>query len=232
MISLRTLAASRWGVFFAHWWVAAGVVCAWVLFVLLPGDTRLAVSHPHHATIDPARSWVHIALMVVAMMVPLTWGRLRWLVVTSLWQRRHVSQALFLASYVATWSVVAVVLSGLVDLLRDPVGEVYAVGGSGVIATTWQCTSLKRRALRRCVLTRPIAAIGWQANYGCVRFGFDHAIACVTTCWALMLVVVATQHAVLVMGGIFVVGVLERVNAGGAAYNRLRLIRSWVEART
>jgi predicted metal-binding membrane protein len=67
----------------------------------------------------------------------------------------------------------------------------------------------RRRRLRQCALTIPLAPRGWPADRDCLRFGLLSARRCVATCWPLMLAVVV-DHSLVVMVGATAVVLAER----------------------
>ena len=55
------------------------------------------------------------------------------------------------------------------------------------LATAWQLSAPKRRALRDCHRPSPLPPTGPRATAGVVRFGLRNGTACVRSCWAMML---------------------------------------------
>jgi predicted metal-binding membrane protein len=72
-----------------------------------------------------------------------------------------------------------------------------------VVATSWEVSPTKRRRLRRCQRTVPLSPRGWRADSDCARYGVSTGLACVTTCWALMVAAAAFSHSLLVMAVLF-----------------------------
>ena len=56
------------------------------------------------------------------------------------------------------------------------------------VAAGWQLTEAKRRALVRCHRASPLPPRGRAATIGIARFAARNGAACVTSCWAMMLV--------------------------------------------
>jgi predicted metal-binding membrane protein len=77
------------------------------------------------------------------------------------------------------------VLTALAALLA-PVSFVPALVAAA-IATAWQFSPLKQRALNRCHAHRALAAFGRAADFDALRFGWTHGVWCVCSCWAMML---------------------------------------------
>jgi predicted metal-binding membrane protein len=69
--------------------------------------------------------------------------------------------------------------------------------GAGVllaVAATWELTSWKWRAVRRCHLIQPMPPRGAAADAACAREGLRYGARCVGACWAPMLAMVAAGH--------------------------------------
>jgi predicted metal-binding membrane protein len=54
-------------------------------------------------------------------------------------------------------------------------------------AAGWQLTAHKRRALLDCHRPSPLPPQGWRATAGVVRFAARNGLACLRSCWAMML---------------------------------------------
>ena len=76
-------------------------------------------------------------------------------------------------------------------------------------ASVWQLTGTKRRAQNACHMAIPIQAFGRQADISCVRFGLLQGWRCLSTCWALMLVMILAGGFIWMIG-ISLVLYLER----------------------
>jgi predicted metal-binding membrane protein len=198
--------------------VAALAAAAWVELTLVQSHHLggVALHNHHHPRSAIGASWWSLAasstVMVVAMMAPLTMPVARHVALTSLWPRRHGAEALFLAAYLAAWTVVAMGVTRAADVLTLVLGKFVALVITFDIATVWQLTPLKRRALRRCTRTRPLAARGWRADYDCVRFGVGSAASCVVTCWAFTIAAAAAQHRMPVMAALAALMLYERID--------------------
>jgi predicted metal-binding membrane protein len=55
------------------------------------------------------------------------------------------------------------------------------------LAAGWQLTVHKRRALQDCHRPAPLPPRGRRATVGVIRFGVRNGLACVRSCWAMML---------------------------------------------
>ena len=154
-------------------------VGGWVLLLAHP----LAVAAGVHAHDRPTlASWT---VMAAAMMLPGAIPAARHVAVNSLRWRRHRAVALYVAAYVGVWVGYGAVVVPASRAWRPPLAAVLAV------AAAWQLTPWHRRAVRDCHRTVPLPPTGWAATKGSLRFGARNARACVGTCWASMLVMVA-----------------------------------------
>lgn len=196
--------------------MVALAAAAWAsLLVMDVAGGGLTEHHQHHSTIDAGNRmgggvfWV--ALMATAMMAPLVLPSLRRLSLTSLWSHRYRAQALFLFGYLATWMASAGAISGAVMAVEGLGGRVPTLGLALIAAALWQFAPVKRRALRRCDRTVPIAAHLWRADLDRALFGVGSAISCVTTCWGFMVVLAAMGHGIGAMSSLFVIQMYERI---------------------
>jgi hypothetical protein len=144
--------------------------------------------------------------MVVAMMVPLVVTNLRATAARSLWRRRHRAMAGFLCGYATVWIVggaaLAVVVNHVIRLASPWVLAVMAF----MVASAWELTAVKRRALAACHAMLPLSATGWRADLDTLRYGSYVGSRCMTVCGLSMigcalsghgLVLIATISAVL-----------------------------------
>ncbi|HKW57128.1 MAG TPA: DUF2182 domain-containing protein [Candidatus Acidoferrum sp.] len=210
---------STWRHFFwrhPEWWALSLSCAAWLsLFVTVPVSTLFrfsAAAHPGHAfastsTAGPVpiysqlNSWlfvaVHWLVMIAAMMFPAVIGQLRFVAARSLWSRRELALALFLAGYTGLWLVFGLLAETVLILVQSlgPRLTVYLVPVCFMLAAFWQVSRQKRHNLAACHLTAPLAVHGWRASYGCFRHGVSVCSTCFVSCWALMLACAASIHA-------------------------------------
>jgi predicted metal-binding membrane protein len=132
-------------------------------------------------------------LMLLAMMPPTLARPVRHLWRRSLRRRRLREIAQFAAAYTAVWLLAGAVLLAVAMALRG-LAEA-AVVPAVAIALLWQATPVKQACLNGCHRLPPLATFGLAADFDCVRFGLTAALWCVGTCWALMLVPLATDAA-------------------------------------
>ena len=186
---------------YPEWWTVLLCGAAWV--------TLLAAGWQHSGHRMPVMMelW-HWMLMVMAMMVPFTLDRVRVAAEASLWARRNRAIAGFLAGYLAPWLGVGVLAAWMRQASWT---QSYAVPAALFgLAAVWMVTPLHTRALAGCHRRCPLAPVGWRADRDCLRFGGTIGIACVASCWPLMLACAFTGHSVIAMAGGMAVSALER----------------------
>jgi predicted metal-binding membrane protein len=177
---------------------AAWIVPEWPWLVLVSGSWVTLAGHAVHA-LGPGE-WV---VMVVAMMLPATVPVARAISLEGLWARRYRAPAIFLATYVAIWSLYGALVLGVWSLLEDRGGSEHAtlaIGAILVAGAGWQFTKQHRRFLKRCHRRRPVGVRGRRADRACVRYGAYHARQCGGACWPLMLAMVPAHPPALMLG--------------------------------
>jgi predicted metal-binding membrane protein len=133
-------------------------------------------------------------LMVTAMMLPTALPAVRHVASNSLRARRPRAMATFAVVYLAIWvgfGALALLLSPLWSSL-DPAAVLTACLA---LAAGWQLTAAKRGALRDCHLPTPLPPRGRRATAGVIRFGARNGLACVRSCWAMMLAMAVATSA-------------------------------------
>jgi predicted metal-binding membrane protein len=153
------------------------------------------------ASTEGLRTFGMFALMVGAMMVPLTIGALRVTAPRSLWARRNRAVAAYLVGFVTVWALAGAVLSDLFELLNQnlAVPEPEGTGVALAIASIFQLTSIKRRALNGHHRTRPLAPQGLAAHFDCFRYGVDGGTQCLLSCGPMMAAMVLNMTALLLI---------------------------------
>jgi predicted metal-binding membrane protein len=152
-------------------------------------------------------------LMTSAMMTPLTLPLLRHVAARSFAPRRHRAAGLCLVGALAPWPLTG--LGWLLLLAAAPswTNSSLRIAACGfLLAALWQLAPMKRRALQRCHRTLPLSPQGWRADLDCVRQGLAHAHACVTSCWALMLVMTLAPYQILIAVCVQGIALAERRN--------------------
>jgi predicted metal-binding membrane protein len=206
-----------------EWPLVVVVAMAWVTLAVLHASSHQGGHGLHSTTSIPVSlaigggalgGW---ALMSVAMMVPVTLPAVRHVGLNSIRRRRRWAMAVYIASYVAVWVLFGVLALALVWVLRSTgPDERQLVVGALVIATLWQLTAWKRRAILACQRTVPLPPTGWRADYGCAHFGVRQAGRCVISCWPLMVLMAVIGHGNLIVMAALTAGIVaeQRVLAG------------------
>jgi hypothetical protein len=188
---------------YPHWWVVAASAAAWGWLLLRSGRGH----HRHELAL------VDWSLMVGAMMLPLVFDHLRVTAARSLWRRRQQAIAGFLCGYAAiallAGALVLAAAGGIVPHGAAPAGLVPA---AFVLAAAWQVSSVKRRALKACHATRPLAPSGWRAHRDCFMYGWTIGARCFVSCAALMVACTLAGHSLAAMMIATSLAVAERVS--------------------
>jgi predicted metal-binding membrane protein len=203
----RPAAAALQHFFWSHpeWWSVVLCCSAWAVMLLHGWQNA---GHGIHHRMTLAQELSYWMLMVAAMMLPLVLHAVRVTAVGSLWARRHRAIAGFLVGYSAPWLVLGIVAAGLRE---GSWTHTYAAAALGFAAAAlWQRTPMHKRALLACHRTRPLAPLGWHADRDCLRFGSAIGVACVGSCWPLMLACMFAGHSLIAMTGGMVLGAVER----------------------
>lgn len=178
---------------------------AWIL--MLTGH------HSHaHETADSIRTLVAMSLasetlpawfiMIVAMMAPTLISPLQHVWERSFRRRRARAIGLFALGYVSVW-----MLAGAIILLVKSAWSVF-LSDSPLIALMgflfaiiWQCSPVKQSCLNRNHEHSGLRAFGWAADADALRFGMNHGLWCIGSCWVLMtLPMLLTQGHFAAMG--------------------------------
>ena len=181
--------------------------------------TQPSAGHSGHqttaisASVTPAFIWGW-TLMSIAMMLPVTLAAVRHVGLNSIRRRRQWAMALYSASYLAVWIVFGIVALGLVAAIRAAgITDRNLLMGVLAVATAWQLSRTKRRALLSCRRTVPLPPDGLRADFGCFWFGVLQAWRCVLACWPLMLLMALVgHHLALMVAATIVVMVEERAS--------------------
>jgi predicted metal-binding membrane protein len=164
------------------------------LWVCMTGVAQMGGAMAAHAEglalSDPATSLAAtlpmLALMAMAMMLPPAMPAIHHIALNSLYWRRRRAVFEFAIVLVAIWATYSVVVLGVVGssgAASAPLAPATALA----IAALWQLTPLKRRALQNCHRTRPLPPKGRRATTAVAGFGFSNGLACLASCWAMML---------------------------------------------
>ena len=112
-------------------------------------------------------------VMVVPMMLPLIVDSTWVAAARSLCASRDRAILVYMLVYLAAWMLAGLVISAAIFSLRvqgwfRPATETSVAFG---VAAVWQLTTAKRRVLRSCHRTIPMAPRRWCANLDCLRYG-------------------------------------------------------------
>ena len=206
-ITRATVARTLQHFFWLHpeWWSVA--LCGFAWSAMLMHGWQHAGHGVHHwmTFAQEFQAWL---LMVAAMMLPLVLDAVRATAVGSLWARRHRAIAGFLAGYFAPWLALGIVAAGL---RQGPWTHTHVAPALGfAVAALWQLTPMHRRALAACHRLLPLSPLGWHADRDCLRFGSTIGLACVSSCWLLMLACTFAGHGLMAMMGGMALGATER----------------------
>jgi predicted metal-binding membrane protein len=203
--TMRSFARAPWPLLFAMAGVGLVLSAQGAGHAALPsfcgtGAARLLSTSDWFATLrlafainSPAGLLVDWALMLLAMMPPLLAMPLMHVWRSSLPRRRLRSLACFVLGYGFVWMAAGPILMGLALLLRLAAGE-GAPAFALLLAITWSASPWQRAALNRCHRLTRIGLFGWAADRECLTFGMIHAVWCTASCWAWMLVPLATER--------------------------------------
>lgn len=207
-----------------EWWSLALSLLAWLLllgpFEATGGGFRLAPHrhHHYHAQGMPLPWTAEMfwwIVMVVAMMLPLIVDCTRVAAARSLWARRDRAISVFMLGYLAAWMLAGLVISAVIFSLRvqgwfRPAIDTSVAFG---VAAVWQLTTAKRRVLRSCHRTIPMAPRGWCANLDCLRYGWMIGGNCLLSCGTLMVACSLSGHSLATMAGVGSIITAERYMA-------------------
>jgi predicted metal-binding membrane protein len=147
--------------------------------------------HPHTG-LEPylaaLSGWI---VMATAMMVPGALADLRRVALSSLWDRRQRTIAIFAGAYLTVWTAFGALALAAVP----PAG--LGSGALLAVAAVWELVPPKWRALRRCHLVAPLPPRSARADAACAREGLRHGWRCVASCWPAMLAMAAAGHLAL-----------------------------------
>jgi predicted metal-binding membrane protein len=213
-------------------WVELGVVATWVALALTSGEPRtdahasggplwssdslwvcipgMADTHPHAGGVGASGlsmssltaglpMW---ALMAAAMMLTTAMPAIRHVAVNSLYWRRRRAVLEFLTVFLGVWVIFSAVVLGLLASWK-PASSATVLAGVLALATLWQLTPLKRRALRACHHPRVLPPHGWRATVGVAHFGLSNGGACLASCWAMMLTMAVVSSPMLLWMALF-----------------------------
>src|SRR5690349_570613 len=182
-----------------EWWVVALGVASWA-WIVREGLARS--SHAMDHAMSSGSSLFAWQVMVLAMMLPTVAMKTRDVALRCFEERRHSSMAIFLAGYLAAWSVFGAAALAFRQL--PWMHASYTVVLLCAVATGWALVPLRERAMMTVYAYAPVLAPdGWDAVRDCATAGAAVGASCIVSCWPLMLACAASGHdlAVVAIGG-------------------------------
>jgi predicted metal-binding membrane protein len=200
------------------------------------GDMSSVLAMPMTSAWTPVQSALMVtmwAVMMAAMMLPsavpmvLAYDRFD----RGSGEVRGGSTALFVAGYVAVWTVFAVAATGLQWVLHsvalvNGMGEATQSGLAGLLlvgAGVFQFSPVKRRSLGACRTPMGFLMTSWRdGRSGALRMGLHHGTLCFRCCWALMILLFVLGVMNLVWVAALAIFVLaEKVSTRGEAISAI-----------
>jgi predicted metal-binding membrane protein len=178
-----------------EWWVVVIGLASWGW---IAREGLVQSDHAMHHAASGGSGFVAWQAMVLAMMLPTLAMKAREVALRCFEERRHYSMAVFLAGYLAPWSVFGAAALALRQLpwTQAP----YTVVGLCAVATAWAIVPLRERAMMTVYTYAPvIAPDGWDATRDCATAGVAVGASCIVSCWPLMLACAASGHDVRVV---------------------------------
>lgn len=195
-----------------HWrhpeWCAVAVSAIGWLGLLAsapPGPVALSGAH---ASPLPTGVLGHAALMATAMMAPQVLDQVHRVATFSLWPRRYRAAAGFLLGYLGVWTLVGALMIVAASGVAGTIGVRPAIVTGFAVAVAAALTPGRRRRLRQCLSTRPLAPRGWRADRDTVVHGGQVGCRSVVSCWSLMLATTVT-HSLVVMAAATLIAYAE-----------------------
>jgi predicted metal-binding membrane protein len=148
-------------------------------------------------------SWV---LMTVAMMGPAALGALQYTGLNSLRWRRRRAMAEFSVGYVTMWAVFGTLALAAAAVIPGS-SRTAALAAVLAAAAAWQLTPVKLWSLLACHRTVPLPPRGWRAEKAAFGFGLRNGLACVGSCWCLMLIMAVSPGGQLLWTGVLTTAV-------------------------
>ena len=191
-----------------EWCVVALATTGW-LSLLLASTTEPALVLGMPEVHTPAEALEHSAVMAAAMMAPLVVAQVNHVAVFSVWRRRYRAAAEYLLGYLGIWTLAGAALMVGGSAAAELLGWRPTIVMGFIIATAAVARPTRRRLVRQCWTTRPLAMGGWRADRDCVQLGALMAQRCIATSWALMLAVMV-EHGLIMMAAATAVTLAER----------------------
>lgn len=151
------------------------------------------------------------ALMLVAMMPPLLAMPLMHVWHSSRPRLRAIISADFVLAYGIVWLLIGPILAGLAMLLQI-IAPSAASSIALLLALMWSASPWQRAALNRSHRLTRVSLFGSAAHLDSLAFGARHGAWCVASCWAWMLLPMASgQYHLPVMVLVGAIMLVERI---------------------
>lgn len=187
-----------------EWWMLLLAAAAWVFLIarsLSPTGHGHASGRGAHVTM--------MAAMVVAMMLPLTAGRVRQMARSTAAPFGHRAAAAFASSYLAVWMLAMFAIDAAWRLTISAAGLAVSTGIVIAAAVVWEVAPAKWRQWNQGSQGAEPHAHGRGTEVrtatGGVQSGAAAGASCVASCWAQMAACVAFTHSLPVMVAFFLV---------------------------
>lgn len=164
----------------------------------------------HHGSQSVGVAGVLMWLAMLAMMAPWLRRNVRFVALRSPRRRRPWVAPEVLLGWAAVWVLALVPVALVSELLVRMLGQPGAALVGVAVASAWQLTPAKRRALARCDLTAAPPLEPRAARRTCVELGTRLGVACVVSDAALMLAMGTTGHHPVAVVGLLAVSWVER----------------------
>jgi predicted metal-binding membrane protein len=139
---------------------------------------------------------VAAAIMIAALMGPLVIAPARHVLSRQFEDNKTMPASAFLAGYASLWMLASAALLVPVLFLHLAGGGALRLSAAGafLVAAGWQLTSMKAAFIRRCHRRTALSSWGFASVRDAGLFGIRHSLACIGTCWAMMLAVMLSSH--------------------------------------
>lgn len=180
-------------------WMAVSALAAWLFLIWSHANTG------DGGTRGPGEEAAALVAMVIAMMLPLTFGRVRELARPEA-RSRHRTAIAFVCGYLGVWVPAMFGIDAAWRQALSVGGWAWSAGAVIAAAVLWEVAPAKWRQSRRC--DEAVALRGGQttpADAGPVWVGAMSGTSCVASCWTLMAACVAFAHDLRVMALFFAI---------------------------
>ena len=165
--------------------------------------------------------------MILAMAPPLLVREIGRLWRTSLRRLRHLTIASFVTGYGGVWLLAGLVLS---IILRSMTVSSGRTAIAVALIALWLCSPARQRCLNACHRLPTLRVFGVTSQWDALRYGISTGCYCVAACgFVMLLVLLATNDHLMVMGLAAVVTTLERYLPARRPGWQLPLVRGSID---